>query len=100
MRITDLILDALLVVLCPLSLLCLLTAPASAASPQEGALTPFMGPPAFEVQRVFSKERHPNVAVATDGTVLVTLGNSRLLVRRSTRAGERQMAARTAPRRW
>ena len=88
MRITDLILDALLVVLCPLSLLSLLTAPASAASPQEGALTPFMGAPAFEAQRVFSKERHPNVAVATDGTVLVTLGNSRLLVRRSTDGGK------------
>ena len=50
-----------------------------AAPPQEADLAPFLGTPAFETQQVYSKERHPNVAVATDGTVLVTLGNSCLL---------------------
>ena len=63
-------------------------ASARAASPQEGELSPFLDKPEFDVQRVYSKERHPNVAVAKNGTVLVTLGNSRLLVRRSADGGK------------
>jgi len=59
-----------------------------AAEPQEAALAPFLGKPAFDVQQVYHKERHPNVAVALDGSVLVTLGNSRLLVRRSSDGGK------------
>jgi sialidase-1 len=59
-----------------------------AGPPQEAELAPFLGTPAFETQQVYSQERHPNVAVATDGTVLVTLGNSRLLVRRSSDGGK------------
>ena len=61
-----------------------------AAPPQEADLAPFLGTPAFETQQVYSQERHPNVAVATDGTVLVTLGNSRLLVRRSGVGGKKR----------
>ncbi len=55
---------------------------------QEAGLNSFLGPASFESQRVYKKERHPNVAIACDGTVLVTLGNSRLLVRRSTDGGK------------
>ena len=55
---------------------------------QEAGLNSFLGPARFESQRVYKKERHPNVAIACDGTVLVTLGNSRLLVRRSTDGGK------------
>ncbi|MDP7267504.1 MAG: sialidase family protein [Pirellulales bacterium] len=54
----------------------------------EGPLAPFLGEARFEKQQVFKKERHPNIAVALDGTVLVTLGNSRLLVRRSSDGGK------------
>ena len=57
-------------------------------APQESDLQPFLGPPRFDAQRVYKTERHPNVAVANDGTVLVTLGNSRLLVRRSADGGK------------
>jgi sialidase-1 len=56
--------------------------------PQEDHIRLFMGEPVFESQQVYAKERHPNVAIGTDGTVLVTLGNSRLLVRRSTDGGK------------
>ena len=59
-----------------------------ATRPQEGSLEPFLGEPQFEMQQVFLKERHPNVAVARDGTVLVTLGNTSLLVRRSEDGGK------------
>lgn len=61
---------------------------APAAPTQESNLRPFIGTPTFDTQRVYRKERHPNVAIATDGTVLLTLGNSRLLVRRSTDGGK------------
>ena len=60
----------------------------TATRPQESALEPFLGEPQFEMQQVFFKERHPNVAVARDGTVLVTLGNTSLLVRRSEDGGK------------
>ena len=59
-----------------------------AEPPQETTAAPFLGKPAFDVQQVYRTERHPNVAVALDGTVLVTLGNSRLLVRRSRDGGK------------
>jgi sialidase-1 len=36
----------------------------------EGPVAPFLGDPAFEMQRVFKGDRFPNVVVALDGTVL------------------------------
>lgn len=48
----------------------------------------FLGPAKFEMTQVFQGERFPNVAVAVDGTVLATFGNSRLAVRRSEDGGK------------
>jgi sialidase-1 len=47
-----------------------------------------LGPPQFEMQQVFQDERFPNIAVALDGTVLATWGNSKIRVRRSEDGGK------------
>jgi len=53
----------------------------------EGELTPFLGEARFEMQQLFKTERFPNVAVALDGTVVVTWGNSAVRSRRSEDGG-------------
>jgi len=64
-------------------------APATAAGhPAEAGIDAFLGEPRFEMQRVFSGERLPNVVVATDGTVLAMWGWGRVRVRRSEDGGK------------
>lgn len=41
----------------------------------------------MEVRQLFEKERHPNIVVTLEGTVLATLGNTRLRARRSEDGG-------------
>ena len=53
----------------------------------DGALEPFLGPPKIEMQQLFQGQRFPNVAVATDGTVLASWGNDDVKIRRSTDGG-------------
>ena len=54
----------------------------------EGNLTPFVGTPVIELQRVFFDERFPNVVVTRRGTVLLTWGNRRVRARRSVDGGK------------
>ena len=56
--------------------------------PVEGPRQAFMGKPRMEVRQLFEKERHPNVVVTLRGTVLATLGNTRLRARRSEDGGK------------
>lgn len=60
----------------------------AAGHPAEGELAAFLGEPEREMQQVFPKERFPNVVVAVDGTVIVSLGTSSVRVRRSEDGGE------------
>ena len=57
------------------------------ASAGDGTLEPFLGPPKIEMQQLFQGQRFPNVAVATDGTVLASWGNDDVKIRRSTDGG-------------
>ncbi len=59
----------------------------AAGKPAEGGLASFLGEPKFDVQRLFTGERFPNVVVATDGTVLATWGRQSYQVRRSEDGG-------------
>jgi sialidase-1 len=54
---------------------------------QEGGLDRFLGEPSLEIQQVFEGERFPNVAVATDGSVVATWGQNKVRSRRSTDGG-------------
>ncbi|MEX2188195.1 MAG: sulfatase-like hydrolase/transferase [Pirellulales bacterium] len=54
----------------------------------EGKLDPFVGEPRLESQQLFKDERFPIVAVALDGTVLATFGNTGVRVRRSEDGGQ------------
>ncbi|MGI9240846.1 MAG: sialidase family protein [Verrucomicrobiales bacterium] len=61
----------------------------SAESKYEGELAPFLsGGPKFEIQQVFEGGRFPNLAVATDGTVLAVFGKDGVRLRRSEDGGE------------
>lgn len=51
----------------------------------EGGLAPFLGEPELAVDRVYDSERFPNIAVATDGTVLAFFNGVK--VRRSEDGG-------------
>ena len=53
----------------------------------EGGLKPFLGAPKIESQQVFEGSRFPNVAVATDGTVLAVFAQNGVSVRRSEDGG-------------
>jgi len=53
----------------------------------EGGLEPFLGEPRMESQQVFNGSRFPNLAVATDGTVLAVFGQNGVSVRRSEDGG-------------
>ena len=54
----------------------------------EGKVEPFLGEPKLEIQQLFKGGRLPNIAVATDGTVLASWGWSRVSVRRSEDGGK------------
>jgi len=54
----------------------------------EGELKQFLGEPKLESQQVFKGGRFPNVAVATDGTVLAVFGKDGVRVRRSEDGGK------------
>jgi sialidase-1 len=73
---------------CPrcLALLGLLLAPILAA--RDGALAPFLGEPALEIQTIFEGERFPNIVVTTTGTVLASWGSEQIRVRRSEDGGQ------------
>ncbi|MDA1014616.1 MAG: sialidase family protein [Planctomycetota bacterium] len=59
-----------------------------AGHPAEAAIDVFLGQPEFDMQQVFPRERFPNVAVAVDGTVLATIGQTSVRVRRSEDGGK------------
>lgn len=61
---------------------------AAAENPMEGPIDVFLGKPQLEVQPLFNIIRHPNVVVTLAGTVLATLGNKKLLARRSVNGGK------------
>jgi len=74
--------------LCALSIL-LIQPHLSAETKYEGDLTPFIsGEPEFEIQQVFAAGRFPNLAVATDGTVLAVFGKDGVRLRRSEDGGK------------
>ncbi len=54
----------------------------------EGPLDAFLGRPRMETQPLFKQIRHPNIVVTLKGTVLATLGNKKLLARRSEDGGK------------
>ena len=47
----------------------------------------FLGNPRMDVKPLFNEIRHPNIVVTLKGTVLATLGDKKLLVRRSQDGG-------------
>ena len=51
-------------------------------------LSPFLGAPVFDKQRLFDDQRYPNVVVTTNGTVLAVWGNDGVVVRRSEDGGK------------
>ena len=65
-----------------------LCAPVIAADKFEGALKPFLGEPEFEIQQVFKGGRFPNLAVATDGTVLAVFAKDGVSLKRSEDGGQ------------
>ena len=54
----------------------------------EGPIKDFMGLSRMEVQPLFKAIRHPNIVVTLKGTVLATLGDEKLLARRSEDGGK------------
>ena len=67
---------------------CLGTTLAAAEKPMEGPIDVFLGEPRMEVQPIFKEIRHPNIVVTLKGTVLATLGDKKLLARRSEDGGK------------
>ncbi len=55
---------------------------------QEGPIGAFLGKPRMEAQPLFKAIRHPNIVVSLKGTVLATLGDKKLLARRSVDGGK------------
>ena len=55
---------------------------------QEGPIGAFLGKPRMEAQPLFKAIRHPNIVVSLKGTVLATLGDEKLLARRSVDGGK------------
>ena len=60
----------------------------SAIAIGDDRLTPFLGPPAFNTQRLFDDQRYPNVVITGQGSVLAVWGNSGVSVRRSEDGGK------------
>jgi hypothetical protein len=67
---------------------CLGTTLAAAEKPLEGLIDVFLGEPRMEAQPIFKEIRHPNIVVTLKGTVLATLGDKKLLARRSEDGGK------------
>ncbi len=67
---------------------CFVATLAAAEKPVEGPIGAFLGKPRMEVQPLFKAIRHPNVVVTLKGTVLATLGDKKLLARRSEDGGK------------
>ena len=65
-----------------------LCAPVIAADKFEGPLKPFLSEPEFEIQQVFKGGRFPNLAVATDGTVLAVFAKDGVSLKRSEDGGK------------
>lgn len=65
-----------------------LCTPAIASDKFEGALKSFLGDPEFEIQQVFRGGRFPNLAVATDGTVLAVFAKDGVSLKRSENGGK------------
>ena len=61
---------------------------AAAEKPLEGPIDAFLGKPHIDVHPLFREIRHPNVVVTRKGTVLATLGDKKLLARRSEDGGK------------
>ena len=74
----------------PLPIIAILGVPAIAIAESkfEGDLKPFLGEPKFEIQQVFKGSRFPNVAIATDGTVLAVFAQNGVSTRRSEDGGK------------
>ena len=54
----------------------------------EGKLSTFLGKPSMDIQPLFNEIRHPNIVVTMKGTILATLGDKKLLARRSEDGGK------------
>ena len=54
----------------------------------EGKLSTFLGKPSMDIQPLFNEIRHPNIVVTLKGTILATLGDKKLLARRSEDGGK------------
>ena len=54
----------------------------------EGDIVDFLGDPRMDVKPLFNEIRHPNIVVTLKGTVLATLGDKKLLFRRSEDGGK------------
>ena len=67
---------------------CFVATLVAAEKPVEGPIGAFLGKPHMEVQPLFKAIRHPNVVVTLKGTVLATLGDKKLLARRSEDGGK------------
>ena len=67
---------------------CLGTTLAAAEKPLEGPIGVFLGEARMDVQPIFKEIRHPNIVVTLKGTVLATLGDKKLLARRSEDGGK------------
>jgi hypothetical protein len=72
----------------PIIWACLAATLAAAEKPLEGPIDVFLGEPRMEVQTLFETIRHPNIVVTLKGTVLATLGDKKLLARRSEDGGK------------
>ncbi len=72
---------------------------AAAEKPVEGPIGAFLGKPRMEVQPLFETIRHPNIVVTLKGTVLATLGDKKLLARRSEDGGKTWAKRSSSPSR-
>ena len=54
----------------------------------EEKLSTFLEKPSMDVQPLFNEIRHPNIVVTLKGTILATLGDKKLLARRSEDGGK------------
>ena len=59
----------------------------AAGHPAEGALDVWLDDAGLELTQVFKEQRFPNIAVAVDGSVIATFGNSGVRARRSSDGG-------------
>ena len=66
---------------------CLTVSSSAEQRPVEGPLEPFLGEARMHTQRVFEKERFPNIVVTLKGTVVATWGSSSVRARRSGDGG-------------